>query len=283
LILFIVFLFFLSLIVKRVLFFWSLFLILTIVFIFLIKSEEKILNIVNYFIIQEVRGLIFLFLKGFLVQIRVIFLKVGVSPIHFWVFSILSGLRFNLIFWFLTFQKLVYLSILINWGFSFIYFLFFGILICFFQVLFLFDFLKIFVISLTERLNWILVFFINRFFESLFLVVYYLILIRVLLKNNLKKISINWLLIFFLLNLPLSFTFFIKVFILLSLVQKRFIFLVFILFFIVISVLGLIKILVSLNLNLKLNNFFFKRLNLVFFQFLVLFYCFSKKFIILSW
>lgn len=282
-ILFIVFLFFLSLIVKRVLFFWSLFLILTIVFIFLIKSEEKILNIVNYFIIQEVRGLIFLFLKGFLVQIRVIFLKVGVSPIHFWVFSILSGLRFNLIFWFLTFQKLVYLSILINWGFSFIYFLFFGILICFFQVLFLFDFLKIFVISLTERLNWILVFFINRFFESLFLVVYYLILIRVLLKNNLKKISINWLLIFFLLNLPLSFTFFIKVFILLSLVQKRFIFLVFILFFIVISVLGLIKILVSLNLNLKLNNFFFKRLNLVFFQFLVLFYCFSKKFIILSW
>jgi len=102
------------------------------VFIFLIKSEGKIKNLLNYFILQEVLGLFFVFLKNFVFQILIIFIKVGVRPLHFWIFSVVVGLRINLIFWFLTFQKLVYLSILINWGLVFFYFFFFGILICFF-------------------------------------------------------------------------------------------------------------------------------------------------------
>ena len=83
-------------------------------FIFLIKSEGKIKNLLNYFILQEVLGLFFVFLKNFVFQILIILIKVGVRPLHFWIFSVVVGLRINLIFWFLTFQKLVYLSILIN-------------------------------------------------------------------------------------------------------------------------------------------------------------------------
>lgn len=74
---------FLSLIVKSLIFFWSLFLILTIIFIFLIKSEIKFLNLVNYFILQEVLGLFFLFLKNIILQFLVILIKVGVRPLHF--------------------------------------------------------------------------------------------------------------------------------------------------------------------------------------------------------
>ena len=65
----------------------------------------------------------------------------------------LSGLRGSLIFWFLTFQKLVYLPILINFIQRLIFFLFLGIVLCFLQVLFIFDFKKLFILNLTERVN----------------------------------------------------------------------------------------------------------------------------------
>ena len=161
--------------------------ILTIIFIFLIKSERRFLNLFNYFILQEISGLLFLLLKNFSMQIAIVFLKVGVRPLHFWVFTVLVGLRINLIFWFITFQKLVYLLIIINWGLNFIFLLFLGIFICFIQVLFLFDFLKILIVNLTERLSWILVFFVVSFYERIFLIFYYFRLIIILLKNNLKK------------------------------------------------------------------------------------------------
>lgn len=272
-----------SLIVKSLIFFWSLFLILTIIFIFLIKSEIKFLNLVNYFILQEVLGLFFLFLKNIILQFLVILIKVGVRPLHFWIFSILRGLRISLIYWFLTFQKLVYFSVLVDWGFSLFFFLFFGIFICFIQVLFLFDFLKIFLINLTERINWVLAFFLISFFESIIFIIYYLGIFTILLKNNLKTLNINWIFILFLLNLPLSFNFFVKVFILSNLILNNYLLFFFFLFFMVMRVMGLIKILIGLNFILIFKNYLNKNFYLIVFQFLILFYCFSKIYIILSW
>lgn len=111
------------------------------------------MNLINYFVLQEILGLIFILFSNVLIQVLVVFLKLGVSPLHFWVFSILNGLSFNLVFWFLTFQKIVFLSILINYNKNIIFFLFLGIFFCFIQILFLFDYIKIFVVVLTESLN----------------------------------------------------------------------------------------------------------------------------------
>lgn len=232
---------------------------------------------------QEVRGLFFLFLKNFNFQLIIIFLKIGVSPLHFWVFSILIGLRINLVFWFLTFQKLVYFSILVSWSLNFIYFFFLGIFVCFIQVIFLFDFLKVFIINLTERINWILLFFIRSLNESFILIIYYLGLSIILLKNSLRKKILNWVVILFLVNLPLSLNFFVKIFILLNLSVYNLFFLFFIIFFIIIRIFGLIKILFNLNLNLVWKRKLNKNFYLIIFQFLILFYYFSKIKIILSW
>jgi hypothetical protein len=233
--------------------------------------------------LQEVRGLFFLFLKNFNFQLIIIFLKIGVSPLHFWVFSILIGLRINLVFWFLTFQKLVYFSILVSWSLNFIYFFFLGIFVCFIQVIFLFDFLKVFIINLTERINWILLFFIRSLNESFILIIYYLGLSIILLKNSLRKKILNWVVILFLVNLPLSLNFFVKIFILLNLSVYNLFFLFFIIFFIIIRIFGLIKILFNLNLNLVWKRKLNKNFYLIIFQFLILFYYFSKIKIILSW
>lgn len=257
-------------VVKRLVFFWSLLLFTRLVFIFLIKTENLILNLLNYFILQEFLGLIFIFFSNSVFQILIIYLKLGVRPFHFWVFSILNGFSLSLFFWFITFQKLVFLGILVNLNKNLVFFLFLGIFFCFIQILFFYDFIKIFIIVLTESLNWILIFLSLNFFDRFLVFFYYLVFLRILIKNNLKKSNVNWILIFFLLNLPLSFNFFVKIFILSNL-NYFYLFFFFLLLFILIRFLGLVKILINLNLKIKLQRVLGNGFYLIFFQFLVLF------------
>lgn len=274
--LFVLFLFFLRLIVKSLIIFWRFFLILTIIFIFFMKFEGNVINLLNYFVLQEIAGLFFLFFKNLVLQILIVLLKVGVSPFHFWIFSVLLGLRINLIFWFITFQKLVYIRFIINWGLSFFFLFLLGIFFCFVQILFLFNFLKVFILNLTESLNWVLLFFVRSLFENLFLVIYYLFLFIILMNRNLKDGGQNWLIILFFLNIPLRFNFFVKIFVLSRLLEIRFLFLFFLLFFIVLRVLGLLKVLFRLNLNFNNQKILNRNFYLIFIQFLFLFYYFSK-------
>lgn len=50
---------------------------------FLGKHFVKYVSIVNYFIIQEVLGLLFLVFRGLILQLLILIMKIGVSPFHF--------------------------------------------------------------------------------------------------------------------------------------------------------------------------------------------------------
>lgn len=271
----VLFLFFFSIFIKSLLIFWRVFLILTIIFIFLIKLEGNQLSLLNYFILQEILGLIFIFLNIIFFQSIFIIIKLGVSPFHFWIFSILNSLSLNLIYWFLTFQKIVYLIVLINFKIMF-FFLIFGILVCFFQVLFIYDYLKIFLVNLTERMSWLLMLFRLRILDSLLLAIYYLFLLIFFIKKRLSKKNKNWFLIFFFLNVPLRFNFFLKIFFLSHFSKRFFLVFFFLLFIIILRFLGFIKILINRRLGFNYLKLLNRQKYVLILQFLILFYCFSK-------
>lgn len=68
------------------------FLIITLIYLFIGKSKGSFSRMLNYFIIQEFLGLIFLFFGIFIFQLFILLIKVGASPFHFWVYSIVYSL-----------------------------------------------------------------------------------------------------------------------------------------------------------------------------------------------
>lgn len=62
---------------------WSIFLLITVIFVILSKSVVRFGVILNYFMIQERLGLLFLVLGSGVLRFFVILLKIGVAPLHF--------------------------------------------------------------------------------------------------------------------------------------------------------------------------------------------------------
>src|SRR3954466_7445450 len=112
------------------------------------KSVGSYSVLVNYFIIQEVVGLLFLFFNFLLAQLVILFIKVGVAPLHFWLFRVLLGVYDLNFLWFLTFQKLPFVFVIYQLGVSLLFFLlFFGLLFCYFQIFLLKRFKFLVIIS----------------------------------------------------------------------------------------------------------------------------------------
>jgi hypothetical protein len=81
---FIFFLYFiLNILTQNIIVWWSVFIIITMSFVFLHKLQGDYSNSLNYFVLQEFLGFLFLILISFMVQFLVFFIKVGVSPLHF--------------------------------------------------------------------------------------------------------------------------------------------------------------------------------------------------------
>lgn len=241
----------------------------------------------NYFVIQEVLGLLFILLYFYNIQFIFLILKIGVSPFHFWVLLVgflLEGLNF---FWFITFQKLPFIPVLYYFFLSSIIFLFFGFLFCYIQI-FIFKYTKLLlIISSLESFNWILV---NIFFRGLnfFFVFFYYFFSIILILTWLRSFSLSfvgWELILLFINFPLRTSFFLKLFSVsyITLYYLFFSFFIFILMFL--SILVFSYLFFSLSIKTFFDNkkeftqFFFLFYS---FQFLFLIFYISKK-IILSW
>jgi len=63
------------------------------VFVFLCKGINNYTVIVNYFVIQERLGLMFLIMNFLLVQFMIVMTKIGLAPFHYWIFVIVNGLE----------------------------------------------------------------------------------------------------------------------------------------------------------------------------------------------
>ena len=144
---------------------WSVFLILTLLFLIIIKKDFSFKRIVGYFLIQEVCGLLFLIITYDFFQLFLVFIKTGVSPFHFWIFSVLNDcVGFNLL-WFLTFQKIPYLlTIIYLFVLVFIFVLFLGILFCFIQIFIIKNFKNIIIINSTDSFSCVLLSLVFTFF-----------------------------------------------------------------------------------------------------------------------
>lgn len=240
---------------------WRIFLIITILFVLLNKGTKRYRSIFNYFVIQERLGLLFLVFYRGIFQFFIILIKIGVAPLHFWIFNVTNNVyNFNLI-WFLTFQKLPFLVILLQifWLSAFI-FLIVGLLICYLQIFLLKSYKNLIIISSTESFNWIIIGLFFSFFNSLYLFFYYFVLIVILISKYSKQSLnfVNWETILVFLNLPFSISFFVKIFSLSEILKLESIFVLLLLFLIFLSVLSfsfwLINLRTKTNIWIQNNN-----------------------------
>lgn len=190
---------------------------MTVVFVCLSKGVGSYRSILNYFVIQESLGLFFLVFNFLLLQFFIVMMKVGVAPFHFWVFSVTSSLCDWLLMWFLTFQKLPFLPVLVQvFSFGAVFLFLFGILFCYLQLFLLKRYKNMMIISSTESFSWVVLSCFLSVVNVVYLFFYYMVLIMLLMPSfNLKDYGfINWETILVFLNIPFRVSFFIKIFVL---------------------------------------------------------------------
>nr|YP_009498570.1 NADH dehydrogenase subunit 2 [Cyathostomum pateratum]AWK48979.1 NADH dehydrogenase subunit 2 [Cyathostomum pateratum] len=216
LMMFVVFLSLLSLITNNILVWWSIFLLMTLVFVMLNKQTNSFSSLFNYFVMQESLGLLFLMFSFGYLQLLIVMFKIGMAPFHFWIFSVTNGVfGFNLM-WFLTFQKLPFLLIFLQMMVAkLVFFLMVGLFFCLFQMLLIKTYKNLLILSSTESFNWITLGFVMSFFNVLFIFLYYFVLmLMVIPKFEMINVSnlIGWETMLVFMNLPFSVNFFVKIF-----------------------------------------------------------------------
>lgn len=234
---------------------------MTLIFVILNKSLKRINSLFNYFIIQETLGLFFLLLSYSFFQFIFVILKIGVAPLHFWIFNVLNNISGINLIWFLTFQKIPFLIIL-SYIFSIIFLLLilFGVIICYYQIFSLKNYKNIILVSSTESFNWVILGFFLSFFNVLFLFFYYIFNIIIILfkYNMLDNMFLDWEVILTFINLPFRVNFFVKIFSLREILKVTNIIPLFLLFLIFLSSLSIIYLLVNLSVKdimIKTNNY----------------------------
>nr|YP_009113338.1 NADH dehydrogenase subunit 2 [Anisakis berlandi]AES86021.1 NADH dehydrogenase subunit 2 [Anisakis berlandi] len=229
---------FLNFFSSNILVWWSVFLLMTVVFVCLSKGLGSYASILNYFVIQESLGLFFLVFNFFLLQFFIVMLKVGGAPLHFWLFSVTNSIYDWLLMWFLTFQKLPFLPVLVQlFDFKMGYLFFFGIAVCYLQLFMLKSYKNMMIISSTESFNWVILTSFLSVINVVYLFFYYIVLMIFLMPLfNSKDLNfINWETLLVFLNVPFSVSFFIKIFSLGELLKLDSMFMLFLLFLMFLS------------------------------------------------
>ena len=133
---------------------WSVFIIITLTFIFLNKIQGDFGNSLNYFLLQEFLGFLFLIFFSMFIQYIILIIKVGISPFHFWVVSVFLNLDNYMLIWFLTFQKLPFVPVLLLlFKFIIFFLILLGIIFCYFQLINIKNYKTMLVLSSTESFN----------------------------------------------------------------------------------------------------------------------------------
>nr|BAV82607.1 NADH dehydrogenase subunit 2 [Ancylostoma caninum] len=258
LMMFVIFLSLLSLLVNNVFVWWSIFLLMTLVFVMLNKKVNSYSTLFNYFVMQESLGLLFLMFSFGYFQLIVLMFKIGMAPFHFWIFSVTNSVfGFNLM-WFLTFQKLPFLLIFLQMMVGgLVFLLMVGLFFCLFQMLLVKTYKNLLILSSTESFNWITLGFLMSFLNVLFIFVYYFVLmIMVIPKFEVFNVVnfVGWETMLIFMNLPFSVNFFVKIFSLSEIFKIYSIWVLLLLFMMFFSVLSLSFWMV--NLSTKFSQIF---------------------------
>lgn len=142
--------------------------------------------------------------------------KMGLLPFHYWLFVVVGGLKSWLLMWFLTFQKLPFIGVLmIILVRELLFLLFFRFFLVYFQLFVVKNFKFIIVLSSTESFNWVLLGYFFSFVNGfvLFLYYFFLSIFMVPIFGGENFLDYDWLVIFVYINIPLGVSFFVKFFI----------------------------------------------------------------------
>nr|YP_001700369.1 NADH dehydrogenase subunit 2 [Haemonchus contortus]ABY64776.1 NADH dehydrogenase subunit 2 [Haemonchus contortus] len=264
---FVLFLCLMCMLVNNVMMWWSIFLLMTLMFVTINKKMESYSTMMNYFIMQESLGLMFLLLTSYYMQLMILMMKIGVAPLHFWIFSVTNNVNGMNLMWFLTFQKLpfffVLLQMLINYM---LMFLLMGVLLCMIQMLVTKSFKNLMILSSTESFNWILMSWIFMFVNSIYVFLYYLIFMLYLINNyskNEKSKYFSWETVLVFMNLPLTVNFFVKIYALMNVVLNINIYIMILLFFMFMTILSMSFWMINLSVKNINNNEYNKFIYLV--------------------
>nr|YP_010878791.1 NADH dehydrogenase subunit 2 [Gnathostoma binucleatum]WHE41114.1 NADH dehydrogenase subunit 2 [Gnathostoma binucleatum] len=239
---------------SNVLIWWSIFLMMTVVFCFLSKGDLSYSSLINYFIIQETLGLFFLIFNFSFLQFLIVMMKVGVAPLHFWVFSVTNGLSGLMVMWFLTFQKMPFFPVMIQvFDWSLVMLLVVGVFVCFVQLFLLKGYKNMMIVSSTESLNWILLMLFFSMLDVFFLFLYYFFFMMFLMPYFSKKqgLFFNWEVVLVFMNVPLTVNFFVKIFSLFELFKLDSVFFLFLLFLMFMTVISLSIWMVNLSATIN--------------------------------
>nr|YP_009024226.1 NADH dehydrogenase subunit 2 [Oesophagostomum columbianum]AGL61168.1 NADH dehydrogenase subunit 2 [Oesophagostomum columbianum] len=262
---FVLFLSFLGVMVNNILVWWSIFLLMTLIFVMLNKKVNSYSSLFNYFVMQESLGLLFLMFSVGYFQLLIVMFKIGMAPFHFWIFSVMDSVfGFNLM-WFLTFQKLPFLLIFLQLMIDkLIYLLIIGLVFCLFQMLLMKSYKNLLILSSTESFNWITLGFIMSFLNVLFIFVYYFFLmVMIIPKFELLNVNnfVGWETMLIFMNLPFSVNFFVKIFSLSEILKSysfSFLLLLFMMFFSALSLsFWMVNLTTKFYMIFKYNKSFF--------------------------
>lgn len=267
---------------------WRVFVFMDLVFIYVCK-RGSFSSVLNYYVLQECLGLIFLLLCGRCLQSVVVMVKIGLVPFHYWLYVVVGGLKYWMLMWFLTFQKLPFMGVLMIVMNNYLFWLLLvGFVICYFQLLMVKNYKFILVLSSTESFNWILFGYIFSFFRGLIIFIYYLGL-RVYiipLFNNEMVNDYEWLVILFYINIPLGVPFFVKFFVVSNVFGFYFLWFFIIIILIFFSFIALfvwmfVKVVGSDVMIVKMRSLFYIIYGLFFVM--MLYYYSKSNYIILMW
>nr|UWI71762.1 NADH dehydrogenase subunit 2 [Strongyloides fuelleborni fuelleborni] len=248
-----------NLVTANVIVWWVMFLLMTLGFIWFNHDNQSRSSMVSYFIIQEVLGFCFLLVSVSWIQFVILLMKAGVAPFHFWVFSVTNNISGLGVMWFLTFQKLPFIPVIqymINTDFLFI--LLFGVILCYFQLVFVKGYKNMLVLGSTESFNWLMLIMAFSLFSGLLLSLVYVFFFFLLLDHGSSKgwfDYFNWETVLVFLNIPFSMSFFIKFFSLISIFNYTSFFVLLVLFAMFMSMLSFGYWLVNMSVKFYYDGF----------------------------
>nr|UUA64282.1 NADH dehydrogenase subunit 2 [Aspiculuris sp. PC-2022] len=217
---------------------WGMFIVMDLVFVFIGKKLSSYGGLLNYFVFQESLALLFLVVFLGVVQGVVVMTKMGLAPFHYWLFVVVGGLESWLFMWFLTFQKLPFMGVLmVVMVVELVFLVVLGFFLCYFQLLLLKDYKLMLMINSTESFGWILLGYVFFLWGGMFLFVYYFFLSLFLIPvfGGEKLLDYEWLVLLMYVNIPLGVLFFVKVYVVSFVFSSFFVWMIGVLFFMFIN------------------------------------------------
>lgn len=216
-----------TLLSNNLLLWWSILILLTLMFLTRIKGSGESYRVVKYFIVQEIArltmGVMILLSMSVLIINVIIIIKIAIAPFHFWIVNTLHSLQSWAFAWVLTFQKLPGAIILTQIIDNITYLLLlFGRVLCSLQMIITSKPKSVILFSTTVTTSWVMLTSFDCFINLLFLLIYFFsVSLLINERSREQNVEVRYLIVLILIRFPLTLMFILKVLIVSSLLSIR--------------------------------------------------------------